>query len=318
MKLGVKAGLITGVLVLAVVVAVATHFGKPEEFARLLKQAKPLWLVAAVGLQVLTYVCAGGVWQRALVRQGHSRSLLELTRLGVVKLFMDQAVPSAGISGNVLVGRALGRRGLSHQSSVATVLAGLISFYIAYGLATAAAVVILWRTSHVSHFIMILVTVFAVLLGLFLWALLWVTRGNRDRVPRWLRNIKPVKKFLAGIGDRPPHVLRDGVFFIEATALQLLLIALDAATLWAVLQALGTTAPPAGAFAAFTMASVVAMISLLPAGLGTFDGTAIALLRAFRVPLAAAVAGTVLLRGLTFILPLVPGFFFARHEAVKT
>jgi uncharacterized protein (TIRG00374 family) len=268
-------------------------------------------------LQVATYVCAGGVWQRALVRQGHSRSLFELTRLGVVKLFMDQAVPSAGISGNVLVGRALGRRGLSHQSAVATVVAGLIAFYIAYALAAAAALMILWLTSHVSRFILILVTVFAVLLGLLLWALLWVTRGNRDRVPRRIRNIKPVKKFLAGIGDHPPHVLRDIVFFIEATAIQLLLIALDAATLWAILQSLGTTAPPAGVFAAFTMASVVAMISLLPAGLGTFDGTAIALLRAFRVPFGAAVAATVLLRGLTFILPLVPGFFFARHEAVK-
>jgi uncharacterized protein (TIRG00374 family) len=241
-----------------------------------------------------------------------------MTRLGVVKLFMDQAVPSAGISGNVLVGRALARRGLSHQSAVATVLAGLISFYIAYALATGAALVILWLTSHVSHFIMVLVTVFAVLLGLLLWALLWVTRGNRERVPRWLRNIKPVKKFLAGIGDHPPHVLRDGAFFIEATGLQLVLIALDAATLWAVLQSLGTTAPVAGVFAAFTMASVVAMISLLPAGLGTFDGTAIALLRASGVPFEAAVAATVLLRGLTFILPLVPGFFLARHEAVKT
>ena len=317
MKLGAKAGLISGILLLAVVIAVATHFGKPEEFAKLLKQAKPLWLVVGVALQMATYVCAGSVWQRALVRQGRSPSLLELTRLGVVKLFMDQAVPSAGISGNVLVGRALRRRGLSHRSAVATVVAGLISFYMAYALATGAALLTLWLTSHVSRFILILVTIFALLLGLLLWALLRVTGGNRDRVPRRIRDIKPVKKFLAGIGDRPPDVLRDVVFFIEATAIQLLVIALDAATLWAILQSLGTTAPPAGVFAAFTMASVVAMISLLPAGLGTFDGTAIALLGAFRVPFEAAVAATVLLRGVMFILPLVPGFFLARHEAVK-
>ncbi|HWC73813.1 MAG TPA: lysylphosphatidylglycerol synthase domain-containing protein, partial [Gemmatimonadales bacterium] len=197
MKLGIRAGLITGLLLLALVIALATHFGKPEEFARLLEQARPLWLVLAVVLQVATYLCAGGVWQRALIRQGHSRSLLEMMRLGVVKLFMDQAVPSAGISGNVLVARSLRRRGLSHQSAVATVLAGLISFYIAYALATAAALVILWLTSHVSHFIMVLVTIFAAILALFLWALLWVTRGNRDKVPRWIRKIKPVEKFLA-------------------------------------------------------------------------------------------------------------------------
>jgi uncharacterized protein (TIRG00374 family) len=241
-----------------------------------------------------------------------------MMRLGVVKLFMDQAVPSAGISGNVLVARGLSRRGVSHQSAVATVLAGLISFYIAYALAVAAALVILWLTGRVSHFILTLATIFAALLGLLLWGTLWVTRGNRKRVPRWLRKIKPVRKFLTGIGNRPPRVLRDLVFFIEATALQLALIALDAATLWAVLQSLGTTAPVTGAFAAFTIASVVAMISLLPGGLGTFDGTAIALLRAFQVPIEAAVAGTVLLRGVTFILPLIPGFWLARAEAVRS
>ncbi|HWC73703.1 MAG TPA: lysylphosphatidylglycerol synthase transmembrane domain-containing protein, partial [Gemmatimonadales bacterium] len=166
------------------------------------------------------------------------------------------------------------------------------------------------------HFIMVLVTIFAAILALFLWALLWVTRGNRDKVPRWIRKIKPVEKFLASVGDQPPHVLRDPIFYIEATALQLVLIALDALTLWTVLQSLGTTASLAGVFAAFTMASVVAMISLLPAGLGTFDGTAIALLRAFHVPLEAAIAATVLLRGLTFVLPLIPGFWMARAEAV--
>jgi glycosyltransferase 2 family protein len=302
---------------LCAVVAVAVHFGKGEEFAKLVNQAKPVWLLVAAVLQAATYVCAGGVWQLALARQEHSRRLLAMVRLGVMKLFMDQAVPSAGISGNVLVARALRRGGLSHQSAVATVLAGLISFYVAYAIAVAGALVILWLTSHASHFIMMLATIFAVLLGLLLSGILWATRGNRRRVPRWIRKIRPVRKFLAGIGDRPPHVLRDLVFFVEATALQLGLIALDAATLWAVLQSLGTTVPVTGAFAAFTMASVVAMISLLPGGLGTFDGTAIALLRAFQVPIEAAVAGTILLRGLTFILPLIPGFWMARAEAVK-
>ncbi len=240
-----------------------------------------------------------------------------MVRLGVVKLFMDQAVPSAGISGNVLVARALRHRGLSHQSAVATVLAGLVSFYIACALAVAGSLVILWRTGHVSHSIKTLVTIFAVLVGLLLTAILWVTRGNRKRVPRWLREIKPVKKLLSGVGDHPPRGLHDPAFFIEATALQLMLIALDAATLWAVLESLGTTAPIAGVFATFTIAWVVAMISPLPGGLGTFEGTAIALLRAFHVPLEAAVAGTVLLRGLTFILPLIPGFWLAHAEAVR-
>jgi len=274
-------------------------------------------LALALLLQTATYVCAGGVWQRALARQDHHRSLVQMVRLGVVKLFMDQAVPSAGISGNVLVARALGHRGLSHARAVATVLAGLISFYIANGIAVAGALTILWLTGRVSRSITLLATAFAAVLALFLAAILWITRGS-SRVPQWVHKIKPLEKLLAGLGERPPRVVRDGVFLVEGTALQLVLILLDAATLWAVLQSVGVGIPASGAFAAYTMASVVAMLSLLPAGLGTFDGMAIGMLHAFRVPLEAAVAGTVLLRGLTFILPLVPGFFLARAEALKS
>ena len=309
--------MITGVLLLCVVTAVAAHFGKAEEYAKLLERAKPVWLVVALVLQFATYLCAGGVWQRALARQGHHRSLLHMMRLGLVKLFMDQAVPSAGISGNVLVARALDQRGLSRAQSVATVLAGLISFYIANGIAVAIALVILWATGRVSRATTLLATGFAVVLALFLGAILWVTRSH-ERVPNWVHKIKPLEKFLSSIGERPPRVVRDPVFLVQATVLQLVLIALDAGTLWVVLRSVGTTMHLAGALAAYTMASVVAMLSLLPAGLGTFDGMAIAMLRAFRVPLEAAVAGTVLLRGLTFILPLVPGFFLARAEALKS
>lgn len=309
--------MVTGFLLLCVVTVVAAHFGKAAEYAKLLRQAKPLWLVLALLLQFGTYVCAGAVWQRALERQGHHRSLLQMVRLGVVKLFMDQAVPSAGISGNVLVARALGHRGLSHTQAVATVLAGLISFYIANGIAVAGALAILWLTGRVSRFITLLATAFAAVLALFLIAILWLTRG-RKQVPSWMRKIKPLAKLLSGLGERPPRVVRDPVFLAQGTALQLALIAVDAATLWAVLQSLGTSMSAAGALAAYTMASVVAMLSLLPGGLGSFDGMAIGMLRAFRVPLEAAVAGTVLLRGLTFVLPLVPGFFLARAEALKS
>src|SRR5207237_8880949 len=122
---------------------------------------------------------------------------------------------------------------------------------------------------------------------------------------------------LSGMGDQAAPVVRDSGVAREATALQWALIGLDAAGLWAVLQTLGTTIAAVGVCASYTMADVVAMLSLLPGGLGTFDGTAIAMLRAFRVPIEAAVAATVLLRGSTFILPLVPGFWLARSEAVK-
>jgi uncharacterized protein (TIRG00374 family) len=306
--------LISGVLLLAVVVAVVVHFGEGQEFAQLLKRSRPGWLVVALMLQAGTYVCAAGVWHRALAHQGERRPLLRLIALGLAKVFMDQAVPSAGVSGTMLVARALRHRGLSHRNAIGTVLAGLIAFYIAYGLAVLTTLVILWSTGRVSRLVTTAATGFALIVALVPTVILWMTRKRRTKFPSWLRRIGPLKNFLAALGERPSPVLRNPVFLAEATALQLGVIVLDAATLGAVLVAIGTVPSPAAVFSAFTMGSVIATISPIPGGLGTFDGTVIAMLRVFRVPLEPALAATMLFRGYTLLLPLIPGFWLARSE----
>jgi uncharacterized membrane protein YbhN (UPF0104 family) len=49
-------------------------------------------------------------------------------------------------------------------------------------------------------------------------------------------------------------------------------------------------------------------------GLGTFEAGAIAMLTFLGVPLEAAFAATMVLRGLTFWFPMAPGLWFARRE----
>src|SRR5262245_3411898 len=212
--------LVSGVLLLAAIIAVVVHLGQGREFAELLRKARPGWLFVALALQGGTYVCAAGVWHRALARQGERRPLPRLIALGLAKVFMDQAVPSAGISGTMLVARALRHRGLSHRKALGTVLAGLIAFYIAYGLAVLGALVILWSTGRVSRLVTTAATGFALVVVLIPSAILWMTR-RRTRFPHWLKRIGPLKNFLAALGDNPSPVIRNPLFLVEATALQL-------------------------------------------------------------------------------------------------
>src|SRR6185503_9595414 len=87
----------SGLLVVLGVVVVVANLRHGDQFARLLHQAQPAWLLVALALQVGTYLCAAGVWYRALIRQNHRSSIRDLFGLGLAKLFMDQAVPSAGL-----------------------------------------------------------------------------------------------------------------------------------------------------------------------------------------------------------------------------
>jgi uncharacterized membrane protein YbhN (UPF0104 family) len=52
----------------------------------------------------------------------------------------------------------------------------------------------------------------------------------------------------------------------------------------------------------------------VPGGLGTFEASSVALLRLQGVSVESALAATLLLRGLTFWLPMLPGFALARRE----
>ena len=97
-----RSWLLAALLIAGVIVAVL-HWGDVKKFAALVTHAKPLWLLAAVGAQVLTYVSLAIEWTLVL-RMARCRSPFgKLLGLTVAKHFADQMVPTAGMSGNVVL-----------------------------------------------------------------------------------------------------------------------------------------------------------------------------------------------------------------------
>jgi di/tricarboxylate transporter len=72
-------------------------------------------------------------------------------KLALAKLFFDQAIPSAGLSGSVVVAQALEEQGTLTRSAVlAAAMVNTTSFFIAYGIALAAAIMVLSLLRHAS------------------------------------------------------------------------------------------------------------------------------------------------------------------------
>jgi uncharacterized protein (TIRG00374 family) len=67
-------------------------------------------------------------------------------------------------------------------------------------------------------------------------------------------------------------------------------------------------------FVSFVVASMVATLAWVPGGLGTFEGTSVAMLHVHGVTIEAALAATLLARGFTFWLPMALGLAIARRE----
>ena len=310
-----------GLLALAAVVLVASRFTEIERFVAIARAAQPAWLLAAVALQALTYLCAAGVWYVTLRRAGLAQRYWSIVPLGLAKLFADQVLPTGGIGGTLLVVSGLGRRGIPKGIGMAALLIGLVSYYLAYLLAVMTALAILYANETLDApmiagaiiFALVAFSIPAVVLALRRWSRRKSGDGWLASANRWLSRVPGISALITAMAESPGALLRDPWPFLGGTILQLLIFALDAATLWVVLQALGADDAPATA-AAFVMASLAATIGPMPLGLGTFEAVCVTLLHVQGLSVEVALTATLLLRGFTFWLPMIPGLALARQE----
>lgn len=318
----IGASWIFGALVLAAVVLVASQFTQIERFAQIARDAEPVWLLLAFVLQVLTYACAAGVWYGTLRRAGLHQSFASIIPLGLAKLFTDQALPSGGIGGTLLVVSGLERRGVPSGIGMAALLTGLLSYYVAYLVAVLSALVILYVDGALDGamiigaglFILVALGVPAIVLGIRRWSRRERAIGPLTTALEWLERIPGFTALMTAMSEAPSSLLRDPVSFGTAFVLQLGVFALDAATLWVMLQALGADGSPTIAIAAFVMASLAATVGPMPLGLGTFEAVCVAVLHIQGPSVEVALTATLLLRGFTFWLPMIPGLILARRE----
>jgi len=80
------------------------------------------------------------------------------------------------------------------------------------------------------------------------------------------------------------------------------------------LHAIGQNVSFLVAFPSFIIASMVATISPLPLGLGAFETACVLILGFLNVYHEAALTATLLLRGITMWLPMLPGMWLARRQ----
>jgi P-type Mg2+ transporter len=302
-----------GLAALAAVVVFATHRSEELAFAGLVARARPAWLLLALALQLGTYLADALIWQQVLRRAHGAGPLRRYVGLGLAKLFMDQAIPSVGLSGTLLVLRALDRRGVARAVSMAAVVMDLVSYYAAYLVALVVAFGIVRARGALTPWMAAPAALFAALAAIVPAALVLVSRGRRP--PAWIERLPFVRPALRALGEADPGLVRDPALIARCVCLQLAIVALDAGTLWSMLWALGLAVNPVPVFASFMLSSLARTLGVVPGGLGVFEAVSVATLKLIGVPLAAALAATLLYRGASFWLPMVPGLLLARREA---
>lgn len=303
-----------GLLLVAGVVFAAFHWGDVKQFGKLVAHAEPLWLLAALGAQLLTYVLQAFEWLLVLRACDCETRFAKLLPLTFTKHFADQLVPTAGMSGNVVVVDRLHRLGASRKVSVAAVILTIISYYASYAVSAIGVLILLWLTGRGSWPMVGLIAIFLVVAAGIPSLALWLQKKGPRAIPKWLRNIGPVHELFEMIGEAPAKLVRSWTLVTELSLLNGVTFVLDGLTMQFCLFALGVDAPFAAAFVAFIMASIVVTLAPIPMGLGSFEAVSIGTLRLAGVPFEAALSATLLFRGFTLWLPLLPGMLAARRD----
>jgi glycosyltransferase 2 family protein len=304
-----------GMLLLGGLVLAVVHFGELEHFARLAESAEPAWLIAALAAQVATYGAVATAWHLALDRGGRRMPVRSLLPLGLAKLFSDQALPSGGISGTAFALGALHRRGVSPELAMAVMLTGLVSSYGAALVMDGVCVAILWAAHELHSWMIVIAVLFALLAAALPGGALLAKNWSEERLARWSRSLRGAAPMLRAFAAAPTTLLRNPALVLASALLHGSVFLLDTGTLWLMFQALGHPTGFLHCLAAFMMASMAGTIGLIPLGLGTFETTCVATLAVLGCPLEPALAATLLLRGFTMWLPMLPGMWLVRREA---
>lgn len=304
---------ISAALFAILVVFVVDNEASLRTSATILHDARPAWLLVALALQLVTYLSVAEGWRMVLASDGKPPPLRRLLPVALAKLFIDQMVPSAGLSGNLMLVDRLSAMGAPKSSATAAVLLSIIGYYFAYAVLVVLTLLLLWLHGQATPLLAGLTTAF-LLVALAIPSLaLWLYRHGSAPSHKRLESIRPIAAILHAVEGAPAGLIERPRLLVGISLCNAAVFFADAASLQVCLFALGQHPPAETAFIALIIASVVVTLGPLPLGLGGFEATCTAMLKMLGVSLAAAFSATLLLRLFTLWLPLIPGALLARR-----
>lgn len=313
--------LVVGFLVVAAASLVAlVRFGDLERFVSTAGQAEPWWILVALGLQILTYVATGEVWNVATRMAGHPLRPALLSRLALERHTVDQCVPSAGVAGHMGTLQALRHFGVPTPVAMEAVLVDLVSHYAAYSVAAIVAFSMFSSRRDTPPAVALTLGVFVAIAIVVLTVAVLFLR-NRDlirRLPKRMSGWRWVSRLTGAVSRISADRVLDVRVVLESSLFQLAVFLLDAATLWATLRSVGVHLSFPLVFMAFVIALIAGTVSFIPGGIGIFEAGLVAILLGSGAPLEGAIAGIFLFRGLSLWLPLVPGLMVTHRDLVST
>ncbi len=313
---------IPALAVLAIATAAAAKSRDVAEAVAILGDVRTWPLLVAIGASCIGVVNRASQLQSAHRLAGIEVSVWSLLRVSAAAYALNKLVKTGGLGGVAMIVRHGAARGSATGATLTACMLNSISGHLAMALTVFVGLALVGLDGsapgpQASPWVIMMVPL-ATIAGTGgvvvvadrgqATARYWLQRadalmlGSRARsvLETLTASIDSLLGALATLRSTRPGSLR---VFVHAVAAKLL----GAAILVSSLGAVGAEIPIGAALAVYALALITAAISVLPAGLGAVEATTTVLLTGAGVPMATALAGTLLFRLLDLWLPVLVG-----------
>jgi uncharacterized protein (TIRG00374 family) len=302
--------------------AIFTVAGGLPAAAEQVRGADLVWLVPALGAEVASYVFFG-LQLRWLGGPPPRPPWRVWFQVALVVYGLGSLTPASPVEGIVFAAGQLRRRGMTRQRAVLVLLLGQWTQFWALVVVFAADRIVARGMGDLSKTDLVSIIAGSVALA--------AATAAAAAVIRWRRAAETAAVFLKilpsqrgkGIAElraaaRSWHQDIRQLLGPASTRRVVFLTAVggwmgDATCLWLALGSVGARVGLDVVLLAYSLATVVSWIPLLPAGLGAVEIAIPTVLHRFSVPLVAGLAGTLIWRAMSLLLPALAGFAAAVH-----
>jgi len=305
---------------------VVYYFSEIKKEFILLEKVNAYWLCLALLAQFMTYFFTALIYFFLLrgYRLQQLPGVWELIKASIISLFFNQTVPSAGISGNTYFFNFLSRFKISRENVFALIITELMIFY-------AAMEVIIIILFVACLFIVSTPHVFKVTLGggiliYLFFAVVIAFAGKKNLISRVFEKLTKVKIFrkifktnsrrIAQLQISPQElhvssfIQQNKRITINSFLFQLLVVAADGLTVYALFKGLGISVSPFMVILCLISTKIISILPFLPGALILYESSMTFFFVSMGIPLGTAVIVTLVYRFLSFLDSYSCWFYF--------
>ncbi|RAJ22587.1 lysylphosphatidylglycerol synthase transmembrane domain-containing protein [Pedobacter cryoconitis] len=300
------------------------YIGKLKDIKDLMMQMSPFWLLLTIGAQIGTYLLNALIMGNLIKKQPGSTGFYVLFKMSIVIMFVNQALPTGGLSGNGYLFNQLVKQNVPRQIAFTALVLETISYY--------AAIMLLllffygWYLLFETHFTSVIN--YVVLLGFIFYTTLTILvlvlskRRTISFVLRKLGKYGWIKRYIKKAGllslrndnERISQMLRKNKrAILNAVLLQLMIIFCDVITVFALVKGFHIDMSFALITLALLLSLVIGALPISPGSLIVYESAMTYFFTTFGAPIHAALIITLLCRFFTFWAPIPIGMFLYRN-----